>query len=124
MSHLKLSRRRFLQLITLTPLAGSLVRGRLSYAQSRSWFTTGQTIPALASFDTTLQNYMQARNIPGGALAVTRFGKLVLARGYNWQTNSAETVQPNSLFRIASISKTLTGTAVIRLAQDGKLRLV
>jgi CubicO group peptidase (beta-lactamase class C family) len=66
---------------------------------------------------------MQARDIPCGQLAVVRKGKLVLSRGYTWSTDAGFTTQSTSLFRVASISKPVTATAVLRLVQDGRLKL-
>lgn len=93
-------------------------------AGSPVWTVNGIEVPELSSFDTTMQSFMQARNIPGGSLAVTRGSKLSLARGYNFAPDSSNSdVKPTSLFRIASISKTITGTAIMRLVQDGQLDL-
>jgi N-acyl-D-amino-acid deacylase len=67
---------------------------------------------------------MRKRNVPGGALAVMKDGRLVYARGYGWACiESHIPVQPTSRFRIASISKTLTSAAVMTLVQQGKLSL-
>src|SRR5262245_49674923 len=91
---------------------------------ARTWTTTGHVVPELSSFDTTLQNFMQARNISGSALAVTRNSKLVLARGYTWRDDPDDLiVEPTSLFRLASITKPFTATAVLRLVQDNQLDL-
>ena len=85
------------------------------------WVTTGTAVPELTSFDDTMKTYMQARGVSAGQLAVTYNGRLVLARGYG--NNSAETIQPTSLFRIASLTKSLTAAAILRLAQDGLVGL-
>ena len=45
----------------------------------------------------------------------------MLARGYS--TSTALTVQPTSLFRVASLSKSFTAAAIVKLVQDGKLDL-
>jgi CubicO group peptidase (beta-lactamase class C family) len=124
------TRRDFLKLAGAASLAVLAPRnGQRYHAESlammaKQWTATGHTIAELADFDNTMQSFMQARSISGGALAVTRNGRLVLARGYTY-TDDAEdlTVQPTSLFRIASISKPLTATAVLRLVQDGRLSL-
>jgi CubicO group peptidase (beta-lactamase class C family) len=63
------------------------------------------------------------RTIPGGSLAVTRNGELVLARGYSWITDLEIPAEPTSLFRLASISKTLTGAAIVLLVEEGELSL-
>ncbi|GAA0233690.1 hypothetical protein GCM10009527_032700 [Actinomadura nitritigenes] len=92
-------------------------------AATRSWRVTGTALAGLGSFDATMKSFMQARNIPSGQLAVVRKGKLVLSRGYTWSSSTAFTTQPTSPFRLASLSKPVTATAVLRLVQDGKLKL-
>jgi len=86
-----------------------------------TWKATGTAVPALAGFDSQLKTFMQARGITAGQIAVTYKGRLVLARGYS--TESTLAVQPTSLFRVASVSKTITGAAIAKLVQDGKLSL-
>ena len=89
--------------------------------------TPEQPIPITAAdhragfkpFDDEVTAFMRARSIPGGALAVSRNDKLVLARGYGWaDRDAAEPVSPTSLFRIASISKPITAVAVLRLIEQ------
>jgi CubicO group peptidase (beta-lactamase class C family) len=93
--------------------------------QSRTCLLHGRADASLTGFDAAVQSFMQvkANTIPGAQLAVTRNGKLVLARGYSWITDIEAPVEPTSLFRLASVSKTLTGAAIVRLAEDGKLSL-
>ncbi|WIM92976.1 serine hydrolase domain-containing protein [Actinoplanes oblitus] len=90
---------------------------------AKMWKATGTTVPALTPFDNTMKAFMQARDITAGQLAVTYKGRLVLARGYRWSADSTLNVQPTSLFRIASLSKSLTAAAIVKLVQDGKLTL-
>lgn len=92
-------------------------------AGTRTWRVSGTAGAGLGGFDTAVKSLMQARNIPCGSLAVMRKGKLVLARGYTWSDDAALSVQPTSLFRLASLSKAVTATAVARLVQDGRLSL-
>ncbi|WCJ59972.1 serine hydrolase [Fontisphaera persica] len=78
----------------------------------------------LPSFDRCLEHFMAARNIPGGALAILRHGRLVYARGYGWaQREQQIPVQPTTLFRLASLSKPITALAILRLAQARRLSL-
>lgn len=85
---------------------------------------TGKLDPRLESFDRLLRDFVVRHDIPGAALAVTDQGRLVFARGYGWaDAEKKELVQPDSLFRIASISKPITALAVLLLAKEGKLRL-
>lgn len=67
---------------------------------------------------------MAERKVPGGALAVVKDRKLVYAKGYGLaDVERKASVTPESLFRIASISKPFTGVAVMQLVQQGKLSL-
>ncbi|WP_240973969.1 beta-lactamase family protein [Nonomuraea composti] len=52
------------------------------------------------------------------ALAIMKNGKIVLARGYTYDDRSRLPVVPTStsLFRVASLSKSITTAAVMRLA--------
>lgn len=78
----------------------------------------------MASFDREMESFMAARKIPGGALAVVKGRRLVYARGYGWADRDAKTpMKADSLFRIASITKSFTAVAVLKLVEEGKLRL-
>jgi N-acyl-D-amino-acid deacylase len=86
--------------------------------------TTGQAIPALQSFDAVMQEFMDRRGTPGGALAVVKDGRLIYARGYGYADIQQRTpVEPTSLFRIASVSKPITATAILKLTEDRRYRL-
>jgi len=79
---------------------------------------------AFAAFDGEIQEFMSARKVPGGALAVVKDGRLVYTRGYGWADRENKVpVKPTSLFRIASISKPFTAVAVLKLVEAGKLGL-
>ncbi len=78
---------------------------------------TGTPSPGLEAFDSAVTAIMAKYQVPGATLAVTRNGSLVLAHGY------CANVQPDSVFRIASLSKQLTAVAILKLAQEGKLSL-
>ena len=75
---------------------------------------TGTDIPALATLDTNMQSLLSKYGIPGGALAVVKDGRLVYVRGFGYaDTNAGEVVQPDSLFRVASLSKPITCAATM-----------
>ena len=119
-----LTRGEFLKLAIVAGLAPFVPLARKPSPTAREWIVTGLEVPELAVFDDTMRDFMQARTIPGAALAVTRNGKLVLARGYTFAEHIWDIiVQPVSMFRIASISKPLTAVAILRLAQEGLLDL-
>ncbi len=85
---------------------------------------TGTPVPGLASFDRLIVDLMRIAQIPGGAVAVAKEGRLVFARGYGYsdQENN-QPIQPDSLFRIASISKSITAVAILQLSESGRLSL-
>ncbi|GAA5201263.1 hypothetical protein GCM10023322_80890 [Rugosimonospora acidiphila] len=89
---------------------------------------SGPASPGMDSFDDTMVSFMEDRRITSGSLAVTTGGRLVKATGYsvNYGLQEPEPwqlIQPSTLFRVASISKPITATAISRLAQDGRLDL-
>ncbi|MEU6075002.1 serine hydrolase domain-containing protein [Micromonospora sp. NPDC047074] len=86
---------------------------------------SGVAPAALAGFDNVLRSYVAERGISCAQLAITKNGRLVLARGYRYAAGgtAVPAVSPTSLFRIASLSKHVTAAAVLRLAQDGLLGL-
>jgi N-acyl-D-amino-acid deacylase len=85
---------------------------------------TGVADPKLAAYDELMADFMRRHRPPGAALAVSRDGRLVYARGFGFaDVERREPVQPLSLFRIASLSKPFTATAVMQLVQQRKLRL-
>ncbi|MFW5417692.1 beta-lactamase family protein [Nocardiopsis sp. CNT-189] len=92
-------------------------------AAARTWRATGEEVKPLAHFDGVMKEYMQARDISAGSLAVARGGRLLLARGYTWGDDSVAATGPTDVFRIASLSKPVAGTAAMRLAQEGGLDL-
>ncbi|WP_371404015.1 serine hydrolase [Kribbella sp. NBC_00662] len=123
---MELSRRNFGKLAIATGAVAAVGTGAGSVLSrsadaAATWKTTGTAVSALAGFDNQMKTFMQARGVTAGQLAVTYKGRLVLARGYS--TSSALTVQPTSLFRVASLSKSITAAAIVKLVQDGKLSL-
>jgi CubicO group peptidase (beta-lactamase class C family) len=85
---------------------------------------TGAAVPGMESYDSIIADFMRKHTIPGGAVAVMRDGKLIYARGFGYADVENKTpVQPDALFRIASVSKTITSAAVMKLIEEGKLEL-
>ena len=85
---------------------------------------TGGTVPKLAAYDDLMTSFVREHKPPGAALAVSYQGRLVYARGFGFANlEKQDPVHPAALFRIASISKPFTSAAVMRLVQQGKLKL-
>jgi CubicO group peptidase (beta-lactamase class C family) len=111
-------RRRFLGRAAAGLAALATVRVQTSRAALP---TTGEPDRRLESFDKLMTSFVEDHRLPGAALAVTRNGKLVYARGFGFaDEEKKEPVQPAALFRIASVTKPITATAVLQLADKNK----
>lgn len=85
---------------------------------------TGPSVPGMESFDRVMPKLMREWGVPGGAVAVVKDERLVMARGYGLADQAQNSnVQPNALFRIASVSKPITSITVLRLVEAGRLSL-
>src|SRR5215203_7039678 len=87
----------------------------------------GPTDPAEmeAFMDKELGKEMEKRHIAGAAVSVVKDGKLFFAKGYgSADIENRIPVDPERTnFRIASITKLFTWTAVMQLTEQGKLDL-
>jgi len=116
-----------MKLLTLTSalllsLAASL--DSLDSLAADDFLVTGAEQPELAGFDAWMKAFMTEHRIPGGSLAIVRDGKLIYSRGFGWADRDAkEQVAPESLFRVASVSKPITAAAILKLVEQGKLKL-
>jgi CubicO group peptidase (beta-lactamase class C family) len=78
----------------------------------------------LATIDTSINAYISKYSVPGLSVAITKDDRLVFAKGYGLADQAANTaVTPTSLFRIMSISKSLTATAIMTLVQQGHFNI-
>ncbi|SKA05793.1 CubicO group peptidase, beta-lactamase class C family [Chitinophaga eiseniae] len=78
----------------------------------------------LQKADSIIRAFMAQYQVPGMAVAITRKGKLVYARGFGTADRSTgEQVTAESRFRIASVSKTITAVAILKLVEAQKLSL-
>ncbi len=84
---------------------------------------TAKVLPA-AAFDREVEAFLTARKIPGGALAVVKDRRLVYVKCYGWADREKKIpARPDTLFRIASVSKPVTAVAVLKLVEEKKLDL-
>jgi N-acyl-D-amino-acid deacylase len=85
---------------------------------------TGREVPELKPFDDLFKTFLAEHQIPGAGVAITRYGRVIYSRGFGYaDPETKRSVQPGSLFRIASISKPITAVAVLKLAEAGKFKL-
>lgn len=78
-----------------------------------------------AFVDGVMAAQLESLHIPGAAVAVVADGKLYFAKGYGFaDLEKRRKVDPETtLFRIGSVTKLFTWTAVMQLAEQGKLDL-
>ena len=72
----------------------------------------------VAAIDAVMDQYLQAENLRGAALAIARGGRLVYAKGYTHAEAGYPDLAPQTPFRQASCSKTFAAVAMMRLVQD------
>jgi len=59
-----------------------------------------------------------------GAVLVARNGELLLDKGYGLQDMASSTVNtPQSLFQVGSVTKQFTSTVIMKLQEQGKLKV-
>jgi CubicO group peptidase (beta-lactamase class C family) len=79
----------------------------------------------LARINQLIERYMAAGEITGAVTLVARDGRIVhlQAQGVT-NLESQSPMQKDTIFRIASMTKPVTGVAVLMLVEEGKLRLL
>ncbi len=78
----------------------------------------------ITAVDNKISTFMSTHNIPGATLAVSKNGKLVYVKAYGFSDQAAAVkATPDDRFRIASVSKTYTGVAILKMVQEGRFSL-
>jgi CubicO group peptidase (beta-lactamase class C family) len=86
--------------------------------------TVGMSSERLARLDQVFQHSVQNKEVPGVAAIVVRNGKIVYYKAFGSADNTANrNLQKDDIFRIASMSKAITSTAVMMLWEEGKFML-
>lgn len=89
-----------------------------------SWRSIGHADQPHKPLDELMTSFLEKHKLPGASLAVGRGGRVLYARGFGWaDVEAKKPVQPDSLFRLASISKSITGVAMMRAVEQGRLSL-
>src|SRR5579872_2908141 len=111
-------------LAAATAATAGLIVPRFTWGNAEEIPATGVRNPNLASFDNLFAKFLKDNALPGVGVAVTRFGKLVYARGFGYaDLENKKPVEPNSIFRLASVSKPITAVGVLHLFEKGKIKL-
>ncbi len=81
------------------------------------------TTPDFAAIDAYFAAQMQAMKLPGLALGIVRDDQVVYLMGYGIADPAGRPVTPQTPFRLASVSKTLTAVAIMQLVDAGQVEL-
>jgi D-alanyl-D-alanine carboxypeptidase len=75
-------------------------------------------------YEATAAAFVKENRLPGAAVGIVHEDKLVWSKGIGFADLSKKRpADPKTLYRIASITKTFTATAVMQLRDEGKLTL-
>jgi len=81
-----------------------------------------QTTGNLDGFDTFVSSKMTEYEVPGAVVGIVENDTVVYLKGYGVrEIGKPETVDPDTRFQIASVSKYFTGAAIGTLVDEGKL---
>ncbi len=126
---LRYSRRRTLQAAMASAAVATIPQSRTAAQQATPAVVgqapvSGDAVAELADFDALMTATMLKWNLPGGQLAIAHEGRLVYNRGFGFASvEDHEAVTPDMTFRIASVSKTITAVAILKLVDAGELTL-
>jgi D-alanyl-D-alanine-carboxypeptidase/D-alanyl-D-alanine-endopeptidase len=80
--------------------------------------------PAMLELDRAMENYRLDAHIPGMVWAVMQDGRVTHVKASGVQDiDTRRPVNPDTLFRIASMTKAFTALSILKLRDDGKISL-
>ena len=80
--------------------------------------------PELHAMDSIMQSYLKRWEIHGAQLAISRHDSLLYARGFGYADKDRQIpMEPSYIMRMASVSKLITATGIMKLRDMGKIRL-
>ena len=80
--------------------------------------------PELHAMDSIMQRYLKRWEIHGAQLAISRHDSLLYARRFGYADKDRQIpMEPSYIMRMASVSKLVTATGIMKLRDMGKIRL-
>lgn len=71
-----------------------------------------------------MEHQVELGRIAGGVVMISRGDSIITEKAWGWKNREQkERMETNHLFRIASMTKVITSTAILQLYEDGKLSL-
>lgn len=91
-------------------------------AQQKSQVASEQVTHALQELEKLAQKQIQENVVPGLAIAVVFQDKTVYAKGFGLRdTNTKQPIDADTVFQLASVSKSIGSTVVAQLVGEGKI---
>ena len=85
----------------------------------------GLSAARLKVLGSAFQAEVDSGKIPGAVVVIVRNGRVAYSRAFGYQDREKQVVmKPDSIFRIASMTKPLVSVAVMMLVEEGKLQLI
>ena len=97
-------------------LSINLIFSSLTFAQVKK--------PDFAELEKTINEELKEKNAVGAAAAIVKNDKVIFAKGFgtaNSETNAP--ITPETIFQVGSMTKTFTAAMILRLVEEGKLKL-
>src|SRR5436305_2179525 len=83
---------------------------------------TDKAVPRFEEIDKAILDFMELIDAQAATVAISRNGQLLYARGYGWRDKDKKTpTPPDTLFRIASVSKPITAAIIKELIAEQRL---
>jgi len=93
-----------------------------AHAQEKSHVTSAQVDNAIQELEKLAQKQIQENALPGFAIAVVFQDKVVYAKGFGVRdVNTKAPVDADTVFQLASVSKSVGSTVVAELVGEGKI---
>ena len=81
-------------------------------------------IPEAKKLDSQIEKFMREWRIKGASIAIMKNEKLIYTKGYGWADEEANVkTDVRQIFRIASLSKLVTATAIMKMTEDSLIEL-
>ncbi len=113
------NRRQVLQTI-LAGVAGAAPWGAVARANQR----TKRPVGDFAAVEPLMRRFIEEHRIAGASMAIAYQGQVVSDRGYGFaDVATRQPVERETMFSLASVTKSITGVGVLKLVEEGKLDL-